>query len=162
MTQKARRDIKREEFDKYPIYLQHTLFFSGEDFKKVRTLEVCSRFLAYEELREKGNKFFNKGQFLKSLDYYERAMSLFRWLEYREPEKSLSESNIRSSSEIMSMQSIDSDASKIHLNLDSESRENQREEANKEMTEMRDKYKEFFVIYNDDNVRAFNGEELTE
>ena len=38
MTQKVRKDIKREEFDMYPIYLQHTLFFNGEDFKKVRTL----------------------------------------------------------------------------------------------------------------------------
>jgi tetratricopeptide (TPR) repeat protein len=40
--------------------------------------------MAYEELREKGNKYFNKGKYYLALDYYERAMSLFRWLEHRE------------------------------------------------------------------------------
>jgi hypothetical protein len=25
-------------FDQYPIYLQHTIFFNGEDYKKVRGL----------------------------------------------------------------------------------------------------------------------------
>ncbi len=38
----------RDKFDHYPIYLKHTLFFNGEDFKKVRSFECCSRFLAYE------------------------------------------------------------------------------------------------------------------
>lgn len=78
--------ISREVFDNYPIYLQHTLFYNGEDYKKVRGLECCSRFMAYEELREKGNKFYNKGKYYQALDYYERALSLFRWLEYGEPQ----------------------------------------------------------------------------
>lgn len=67
---KKPQSITRDKFNCFPIYLQHTLFFTGEDFKKVRTFECCSRFLAYEELREKGNKHFNKGRFLKALDYY--------------------------------------------------------------------------------------------
>ena len=44
-------NINREVFAKYPIYLQHSLFFNGEDYKKVRSLECCSRFMAYEQLR---------------------------------------------------------------------------------------------------------------
>jgi len=91
-------------FDKYPIYLQHTLFYNGEDYKKVRGLECCSRFMAYEELREKGNKKFNKGKFYQALDYYERAMSLFRWLEYQEP---INDTKSQASSNIISEQSID-------------------------------------------------------
>ena len=39
--------FSREAFDKYPIYLKHTLFYNGEDYKKVRGLECCSRFMAY-------------------------------------------------------------------------------------------------------------------
>ena len=74
----------RQIFNTYPIYVKHTLFYNGEDYQKVRSFECCSRFLAYEELREKGNKFFNKGKFAKALDFYERAMSLFRWLEFKE------------------------------------------------------------------------------
>lgn len=30
--------ISREIFDTYPIYLQHTLFYNGEDYQKVRSL----------------------------------------------------------------------------------------------------------------------------
>jgi len=47
----GRLPASRELFEKYPIYLQHTLFYNGEDYKKVRGLECCSRFMAYEELR---------------------------------------------------------------------------------------------------------------
>lgn len=42
--------------------------------------------MPYEELREKGNKEFNKGNFARSIDFYERAYSLFKWLEHEEPE----------------------------------------------------------------------------
>jgi tetratricopeptide (TPR) repeat protein len=45
---KGRSPISRDIFDKYPIYLQHTLFYNGEDYKRVRGLECCSRFMAYE------------------------------------------------------------------------------------------------------------------
>lgn len=41
--------------------------------------------MAYEQLREKGNKFYNKGKFYEAIEFYERAMSLFRWMEHQEP-----------------------------------------------------------------------------
>lgn len=28
----------RHKFDQYPIYLKHTLFYNGDDYKKIRTL----------------------------------------------------------------------------------------------------------------------------
>lgn len=49
--------------------------------------------MAYEQLREKGNKRYNQGRYYEALDFYERAMSLFRWLEYHEP---LNESTVHS------------------------------------------------------------------
>ena len=82
LTKVEKKNQERVVFNQYPIYLQHSLFYQGEDFKKVRRLECCSRFLAYEELREKGNKYFNQGQYGKALEYYERSISLFKWLEY--------------------------------------------------------------------------------
>jgi hypothetical protein len=44
--------------------------------------------MPYEKLREKGNKYYNKGQYGLALDYYERALSLFKWLEYCEEDES--------------------------------------------------------------------------
>lgn len=84
--ERKRGNRSREVFDNYPLYLQHTLFYQTEDLQKIRTFECCSRFMAYEELRERGNKEYNKGNYYASLDYYERALSLFKWLEHKEPE----------------------------------------------------------------------------
>ena len=55
-----------------------------ENMKKVRELEVAQRFFVYDKLREKGNKEFNRGNYEESIQYYERAMSCFKWLEHVE------------------------------------------------------------------------------
>ena len=70
-------------------------------------------------MREKGNKFYNKGKYSKCLEYYERAMSLFRWLEYKEKkpittELSLPAPEITSRSELSDEESM---GSKVYLNL---------------------------------------------
>ncbi len=38
LNNKKTKGNPREIFNTYPIYLQHTIFFNGEDFKKVREL----------------------------------------------------------------------------------------------------------------------------
>ena len=146
----------RERFDTYPVYLQHTLFYNGEDYQKVRGLECCSRFMAYEDLREKGNKHYNKGRYYQALDYYERAMSLFKWLEYSEGLNSTRMSTDREG-EASESDDVSEAGSKIHIELNEE-------EAKEEdpFEDMRSKYKEFFVTYCDDNTKVFDGEEMTE
>lgn len=111
--------------------------------------------MAYEELREKGNKYFNKGKYYRALDYYERSLSLFRWLEYHEE---LSESRILEHpvSE-QSLDEISETGSKIEIPLDEKP-----EDPTDAFGELKEKYKEFFITYCDDNVRECNGEELTE
>lgn len=41
--------------------------------------------MAYDELRERGNKDYHAGNYSGALDNYEKALSLFKWLEHREP-----------------------------------------------------------------------------
>jgi hypothetical protein len=54
---------KRKDFDKYPIYLKHTIFHNeDENMKKVRELEISHRFFIYDKFRESGNKAFIKGK----------------------------------------------------------------------------------------------------
>jgi tetratricopeptide (TPR) repeat protein len=154
----------REIFNTYPIYLQHSLFFNGEDYKKVRGIECCSRFLPYEKLREKGNKYFNKGKYIEALDYYERALSLFKWLEYFEEDNTE-----KSLSKIPSQQSIESsenlsvnEESKVHINLKNSEEETSEDvlEKDEQFEEMKTKYKEFFVVYTDGNVKLCDGEDM--
>lgn len=75
--------------------------------------------MPYEKLREKGNKYFNKGKYAEALDYYERALSLFKWLEHSEEdttEKTLSHIPSQQSIESSDNISVNND-SKVHINL---------------------------------------------
>jgi tetratricopeptide (TPR) repeat protein len=151
----------RENFNQLPIYLQHTLFFNGEDYKKVRSMECCSRFMAYDQLREKGNKFYSKGKYYEALDFYERAMSLFRWLEYFEL---ANESTLSSQNHLNHEQSFDDiseNESRVNIPLETDTKSTE-EEPGAVFEELKTKYKEFFITYSDDNTRLQDGEEMTE
>jgi tetratricopeptide (TPR) repeat protein len=105
--------------------------------------------MAYEELREKGNKYFNKGKYYLALDYYERAMSLFRWLEHREVPQTpnISQTLIESEQSLEEQSENSQSGSKIQIELDKET------EAEDPFNELKTKYKEFFITYHDDNVK---------
>jgi hypothetical protein len=45
--EKRRVNKSREIFDRYPLYIQHSLFYNTEDLEKIRSFECCSRFMAY-------------------------------------------------------------------------------------------------------------------
>lgn len=73
---------RRKVFNKYPIYMKHTLFQDEENSKKMRQMEVAQRFFVYDKFREQGNKRLNKGEYEEAMKYYERALGCFKWLEY--------------------------------------------------------------------------------
>lgn len=76
---------RRKEFEKYPIYLKHTLLHDDENTKKLRKCDVSNRFMVFDKFREQGNKQYNKENFDDAMRYYERALGCFRWLDYIEP-----------------------------------------------------------------------------
>lgn len=69
-------------WDKYPIFLKHTLVYMGENYDKYRKLEVGYKFFVTDELREKGNACYRKGKYQEALSHYEKAASIMRWLEF--------------------------------------------------------------------------------
>lgn len=52
------------------------MFYIGENFDKYRKMEVGYKFFVTDELREKGNFRYNKGQYMKALTFYEKAASI--------------------------------------------------------------------------------------
>lgn len=68
--------ITREQWEKYPIYLKHTVFLTGTDMQKYRNLEIGHKFFVFDKLREKGNRRFLKGHYHKALNHYERALGI--------------------------------------------------------------------------------------
>ena len=65
---------KRKIFNSYPIYLKHSVLFEGDDFNKIREMELLQKFQVYDDLRERGNKKFIKGQYEKALSFYEQVL----------------------------------------------------------------------------------------
>lgn len=95
--------------------------------------------MAYEQLREKGNKLYNKGKFYEAIDFYERAMSLFRWMEHQEP---VNLSTAVSEQQIALEQSFDEvseNGSKVNISLGNESGEG--EDTTAAFDELKTKYK---------------------
>ena len=70
MYKKEEFDAKRIQFNKYPIYLQETLFNSDEQMKKLRKVEISQRFFLCDEWRERGNRYFHKENYKRALYYY--------------------------------------------------------------------------------------------
>jgi len=73
----------RQNFDKYPIFLKHTLFHKEDTFSKVRKMEASQRFFVYDKFREQGNKKYNRKNPQEAIGYYEHALSCFKWLEIK-------------------------------------------------------------------------------
>ena len=80
MYKKEEFDAKRIKFNKYPIYLQETLFHNDEQMKKLRKLEISQRFYICDEWRERGNRYFHKENYKKAIHYYTLVIKIIKKL----------------------------------------------------------------------------------
>jgi tetratricopeptide (TPR) repeat protein len=86
-------EMSKEEFNsktkkirQYPYHLKYTLFQS-EELKMLRRKEFAFLFFKFDELKEKGNKMYKRGKFRESIDFYIRAYSILKWIEFKEPKQ---------------------------------------------------------------------------
>lgn len=64
---------KRAKFNNYPSYLKETLFHDDQSMKRLRGLEISEKFFLGEDWREKGNRYFSKGDYKTALIFYTRV-----------------------------------------------------------------------------------------
>lgn len=79
---RKRNEKKNPRWNSYPVFLKHSLLYMGPLYDKYRKLEVGYKFFVTDELREKGNRCFQKGKFADALSHYEKAVSIMTWLEF--------------------------------------------------------------------------------
>ena len=72
--------ISYKNWEDYPIYLKESVFYFGKKFDSQRNLEVGYKFFSSDELRERANEAFYKGDFKKSINLTTKALSFFKWL----------------------------------------------------------------------------------
>ena len=82
----ARKNTKTDRWNNYPIFLKNTIFYHTDNFKKYRGLEIGYKFFVTDEMREKANEEYNKGNVDTAINIIEKAIACLRWLEC-EPEE---------------------------------------------------------------------------
>ena len=161
----------RMSFEKYPIYLKHTLYHDDEHMKKARTLETSHRFFVYDKFKDYGNKNYNKGLYKDALAYYERALSCFKWLEVKdEPEEEekmeenvLNHRNVEEDSKEKEEEEEPEEQKTIDMNKAfPEISPEERQKIKEEQKEFKLKYKKFLTTYSDKNVVLHDGDDTKE
>ena len=152
-------------WNKFPMFLKHTLFYFGENFDKYRNLEIGYKFFVIDELREKGNACFTKGKYTKALSYYEKGASLLKWLESTPDEFISKMREYPKISELAAQMSGDPsectlrDAEILRKRLAEATKE--REESNSKKQSQEDHFHDLILTnFNDNNVRVCTGPEL--
>lgn len=81
-------NLKTKNIKKMPRHLKYTLFTQDERIKIIRTKEFPIAYFIYDEVKDKGNKLFKQKKYRESLNYYNYAYSMLKWLEFADKERS--------------------------------------------------------------------------
>lgn len=77
---------ERKNYDQMPSFYQHSIFNQYDDVKAVRNLDFVDRIAAARQMKKDGNNAFKKGLWDEAMMHYEKALSVFRYLENTNPE----------------------------------------------------------------------------
>ena len=180
-------DMKRDKWNTYPNYLKHTIFHTGEDIEKARKMEIGHKFFIVDNLREKGNRRYKKGKFAEAIQFYERGVSVLKWLWctvdmsadpfdtsklYKKYQKKIKEENNEDDEEddLKSNSASDSEAkvmTKLKLESDAESTHSKVNQEEKRYTGedewLNDRFSRLLLTtFHDGNITLFDGAEYTQ
>jgi len=63
---------KRKEFDRYPIFLKHTLTHHS-DINKARNADFGNAFFVFDDIKTEGNLYYEDQEYYTALKYYEQV-----------------------------------------------------------------------------------------
>lgn len=73
----AQMGQKRQTYEKWPYFVQHTLFHGEkDDFKAWRQLPFAEKMKQSDKIKEEGNELYQKGSWSDAVDKYEEAATL--------------------------------------------------------------------------------------
>jgi hypothetical protein len=75
---------ERKNYDKMPSFYQHSIFM--DDVQAVRNLDFIDRIAAARQMKDDGNDAFKQGHWDQAMMQYEKALSVFRYLENTNPQ----------------------------------------------------------------------------
>ena len=80
--------LKTEKLRRIPRHKKYTLFNQrDEKLQKIHEKEFPVVFFAYDDIKEKGNRFFKRGKFREAVQHYSYAYGLLRWVEFKDKKR---------------------------------------------------------------------------
>ena len=74
--------LQSKKIRSYPLHLRNTLFIRDEKVKKVRKMDFEQSYIIGEEMKEKINKIYEKGEYESALNNYILIYSFFKYLDF--------------------------------------------------------------------------------
>ena len=79
---------KTEKIRNLPRHLKYTLFYQDQpELEKIHKLEFPKVFFMFDELKQKGIRYYNRRKFREALEYFNYAYGLMKWVEFKDKER---------------------------------------------------------------------------
>ena len=79
---------KTEKIRNLPRHLKYTLFYQDqEELDKIHKLEFPKVFFMFDELKQKGIRYYNRRKFREALEYFNYAYGLMKWIEFKDKQR---------------------------------------------------------------------------
>ena len=79
---------KTKKIRSLPRHLKYTLFYQNQkELEEIHKLQFPKIFFMYDELKQKGIRYYNRGKFREALEYFNYAYGLLKWVEFKDKER---------------------------------------------------------------------------
>ena len=79
---------KTEKIRNLPRHLKYTLFYQDQpELENIHKLEFPKVFFMFDELKQKGIRYYNRRKFREALEYFNYAYGLMKWVEFKDKER---------------------------------------------------------------------------
>ena len=79
---------KTKKIRSLPRHLKYTLFYQDKkELEEIHKLQFPKIFFMYDELKQKGIRYYNRGKFREALEYFNYAYGLLKWIEFKDKER---------------------------------------------------------------------------
>ena len=76
---------KTKKIRSLPRHLKYTLFYQHQkELKEVHKFEFPRVFFIYDEIRQKGIRYYNRKKYRETLEYLNYAYGLMKWIEFKD------------------------------------------------------------------------------
>lgn len=79
---------KTKKMRKYPRHMRYTLFYQAQEkLQEVHKAEFPRVFFIYDDIKQKGIRFYNRKKYREALEHMNYAYGLLKWIEFKDKKR---------------------------------------------------------------------------